>query len=392
MDVVFAATGLPGSREPGDTAAVGARTEEPRDVSSRLTYALSEIAASLARHAPSVAAMASAAGARPASLFERPCPGLTIRHILVPMDGSALAECTLPFAAALGQVFSARITLLRILTVPSGHVDPVDWELARAEAHGQLARFDQQLTASGLTSGVTVMEGRSAEQIIHFAQEHQVDLIVLSSHGEGGLTGWTLSGTAQKVVARTDSSILVVPAYAAGAAHAAPLRFGKILLPLDCSPRAECVLPFAAALAREHGAELLLAHIVPEPELPRRMPPSSEDVALVRRLTERNRLESESYLESVSNDLSAQDVRVRTHAAISAHPSRAILELAEREDVDLIVACAHGATGSARTRYGCTAVPLIQESDRPIVVLQDLAGSVRESTRAEEAARSHAGR
>ena len=318
-------------------------------------------------------------------------PSLTIRHILVPMDGSAVAECALPFAAAVGKALSARITLLRVLTAPSGHVDPVEWELVRAEAHGQLARFDHQLAASGLRSSVAVLEGRPAEQIVHFAQEHQVDLIVLSSHGEGGLTGWMLSSTVQKVVARTQSSILIVPAYAARASPGAELRFGKILLPLDCSPRAECILPFAVAFARTHDAVLVLTHVVPEPELPRRMPPSSEDVVLARRLTERNRLESEQYLRNVSNDLTAQGIRVRTNAVLSTRRSHAILELAEREDVDLIIACAHGATGNANDRYGSTATHLIQRSNRPIVVLQDLAGVVHESTRAQEAVRGHPG-
>jgi nucleotide-binding universal stress UspA family protein len=236
----------------------------------------------------------------------------------------------------------------------------------------------------------SVLEGRSAEQIIHFAEAHHADLIVLSSHGEGGLTGWMLSSTAQKVIARAHGSILIVPAYSDGT-RAAEVRFARILLPLDCSPRAECILPFAAALARAHDAELILAHVVPEPELPRRMPPSPEDVALARRLTDRNRHESEQYLRNVSNDLSAQGIRVRTHAVVSSRRPHTILELAEREDVDLIVACAHGATGSANDRYGSTAAHLIQWSNRPIVVLQDLTGAVREATRAEEAARSHPG-
>jgi nucleotide-binding universal stress UspA family protein len=321
----------------------------------------------------------------------RDCPGLTIRHILVPMDGSAVAECALPFAAALGSVLSARITLLRVLTVPRGHVDPVEWELVRAEAHGHLARLDQQLRTHRLTSTMAVLEGRPAEQIIHFAKAYHVDLIALSTHGEGGLTGWMLSSTAQKVVARTHTSILVVPAYAAEGSRTSERRFGKILLPLDCSPRAECVLPFAASLARAHDAELILIHVVPAPELPRRMPPSSEDVALATRLTDRNRDESEHYLRTVSDDLAAQGVRVQTHAVVATTKPRVILEVAECEDVDLIVACAHGATCEASERYGSTAAYLLQRSNRPIVVLQDLAEAVRHTTPAEEAARGHAG-
>jgi nucleotide-binding universal stress UspA family protein len=145
------------------------------------------------------------------------------------------------------------------------------------------------------------------------------------------------------------------------------------------------------ALARAHDADLVLAHVVPEPELPRRMPPSSEDVALARRLTERNRLESEHYLQNLSNDLSAQGIRVQTNAIVSTRRPHTILELADRDDVDLIVACAHGATGNPNDRYGSTVAHLIQRSSRPIIVLQDLAGAVHESTRAEEAARSHPG-
>jgi nucleotide-binding universal stress UspA family protein len=335
-------------------------------------------------------ASAAFAGRQPGSEGEGECPGLTIRHILVPLDGSAVAECALPFAVALGTVLSARITLLRVLTAPRRHVDPVEWELVRAEAQGQLAQLDQQIRAGGLTSSVMVLEGQPAEQIIHFAQEHHVDLIVLSSHGEGGLTGWMLSSTAQKVAARTHSSLLIVPAYAAECSRTAEVRFGKVLVPLDCSPRAECILPFAAELARAHHAQLILAHVVPEPELPRRMPPSADDLALARRLTERNRHEGESYLRTVSNDLSAQGIRVETHAVVATRRPHTILALAEREGVDLIVACAHGATGKASDRYGSTAAHLLQWSNRPIVVLQDLA-EVHESTRAEEATRSHAG-
>jgi nucleotide-binding universal stress UspA family protein len=344
-----------------------------------------------------IAASGNGAGSReptarpPAIVFDRPARGLAIRHLLVPMDGSALAECVLPFAAAIARVFSARITLLRILTAPGGHIDAVDWELVRAEAHRHLAQLERRLTESGLEVSTAVQEGRPAEQILHFCHESHVDLIVLSSHGEGGLTGWALSSTAQKVVARTHCSVLIVPAYATGATDAVEHRFGKVLLPLDCSPRAECVLPFAAALARAHDAELILAHVVAEPELPRRMPPSSEDVSLARRLTERNRQESEEYLGSVSDDLSQQRLRVRTQAVASTRRPHAIIDMAEREGVDLIIACAHGATGNPTDRYGSMAEHLLHGSSRPVVVLQDLAGELRESNRAAVAAQSHAG-
>lgn len=325
------------------------------------------------------------------------CQGFAIRHLLVPLDGSGLAECALPFAVAVAQALSARITLLRVLELRGGtgtaerHVDPVDWEILRAEAHGQLGNLDADLRARGLFSAVAILEGRSAEQIVCFAREHGVDLIVLSSHGEGGLSGWALSSTAQKVIARAHSSLFIVPAYATDRRRIGDIRFDKILVALDCSLRAECVLPLAQALARTHDAELILGHVVPEPEMPRHMPPSPEDVALAGRITERNRVESERYLNAARERLDSQGVRSQIRIVTSSRRARAIRELAEHENADLVLLSAHGSTGDASERHGSVAARLIQESGRPMIVFQDLGGIARETTRAEEEARGHSG-
>jgi nucleotide-binding universal stress UspA family protein len=322
--------------------------------------------------------------------------GLTIRHVLVPLDGSPLAECALPWAVAVAQALAARVTLLRVLETPalsiasSHHHDTVDWQMRRAEAQGWLARIDRDLRARELTSAGALLEGRPAEQIIDFARAQQVDLVVLSSHGEGGLTGWTLSSTALMVVARTHSSVLIVPAHAAEGRRIGDVRVRRLLVPLDCSPRAECVLPLATALARAHDAELILAHVVPEPEMPRRLPPSAEDLAVVARLTERNRLEAERYLDELRARLLDQKVRVGTRIVVASRRARAIRAMADEADVDLVLVSAHGQTGDARERYGSVAGRLLEEGGRPILVVQDL-GAGRGSTPADEAARSRPG-
>jgi nucleotide-binding universal stress UspA family protein len=312
------------------------------------------------------------------------------------LDSSALAACALPFAAAIARAVSGRITLLRVLEPhrgpgPGRQMDPVEWEIIRAEAHSHLAKFESELEASGLASAVELVQGRAAEQILQFAKEHEVDLIVLSSHGEGGLSSWVLSSTVQKVVARAHTSVLIVPAYAHEAKRIGELRFDKILVPLDCSPRAESILPLATALARAYKSKLILAHIVPEPEMPRRMPPSQEDVALAVQLTERNRREAEHYLSELQHRLVAQGVEPEVRIVESPRRARSIRALAERENVDLVLVCAHGRTGDASERYGGIAARLIQKSGRPVVILQDLAGVIHEATAAEEAARSHPG-
>lgn len=324
------------------------------------------------------------------------CGELTIRHALLPLDGSPLAECALPWAVAVAQALGARMTILRVLERPaissatSHHHDAVDWEMRRAEAQSQLGRIDRDLKARGLTSSVELLEGRPAEQIINFARALHVDLVVLSSHGEGGLTGWALSSTALMVVARTHASLLVVPAHSAEGQRVGELRLRRILVPLDCSPRAECVLPLATALAHAHDAELILAHVVPEPEIPRRLPPSAEDLAVGSQLTERNRLEGERYLGGLRERLGGQHVRVSTRLVVSSRRAHAIRAMADEADVELVMVSAHGRTGDARERYGNVAARLFEQATRPLIVLQDL-GPWPEPTPAEEAARSRPG-
>jgi nucleotide-binding universal stress UspA family protein len=324
------------------------------------------------------------------------CGELTIRHVLVPLDGSPLAECALPWAIAVAQALGARMTILRVLERPifssatSHHHDAVDWEMRRAEAQSQLARIQRDLEARGLTAGVERLEGRPAEQIIEFARAQRVELVVLSSHGEGGLTGWALSSTALMVIARTHCSLLLVPAHRDAEPRVGELRLRRLLVPLDCSPRAECILPFATALARAHDAELILAHVVPEPELPRRLPPSAEDLAVASQLTERNRREGERYLGELRDRLAEQKLRVAVRLVVSSRRARGIRAIADEADVDLVMVAAHGRTGDARERYGGVAARLLEGNRRPTLVLQDLRGE-RELTPTEEAARSRPG-
>jgi nucleotide-binding universal stress UspA family protein len=225
---------------------------------------------------------------------------------------------------------------------------------------------------------------------VTFARTHDVDLVALSTHGEGGLTGWAISSTALMVVARTRASLLVVPAHGATGARIGDLHLDRILVPLDCSPRAECVLPLAAALARAHRAELVLAHVVPEPEMPRRLAPSAEDLAIASQLTARNRAEGERYLRELGERLVTQGHRVVTRIVVSPRRAHAIWGIAEDSAADLVVLSAHGRTADARERCGSVAARLIEESRRPIMILQDL-GTAREPTPAEEAARNRPG-
>lgn len=298
-------------------------------------------------------------------------------HILVPLDGSPLAEGALAHSVALAQAFAARLTLLRVLqrtpeAEPLHFVNALDWRVARAEAQTYLDGLASRLQGAGLSVSTAVAEGEAAERIIEFAQGHGVDLIVISNHGESGLSGWNISSVAQKVVRRAYMSTLIVRAYQATSPDPAGLRYRRLLVPLDGSPRAEYALPLAASLARAQGAELLLAHVVARPALPGRTPPAPEDEALLERLVERSRLEGGRYLQEMGSWLSSEGTSVREALLVGDSVAAALHGLVEDEGVDLVLMTAHGHSGDGRWPYGSVAVSLIARGTTPLLLVQDV--------------------
>ncbi|RPI97695.1 MAG: universal stress protein, partial [Chloroflexi bacterium] len=146
------------------------------------------------------------------------------------------------------------------------------------------------------------------------------------------------------------------------------ISYREIMVPLDGSQRAECVLPLAAALARTSGAQLLLAHVISRPEMPRRMP-TSEDEELAERVVERNREESERYLEQLRTRYA---VNTATRILVDDNVPAALHNLAQQENVDLVVLCAHGYSGEPRWPFGSIANNLINYYDKSMVIVQDL--------------------
>ena len=324
--------------------------------------------------------------------------GLSFDRILVPLDGSPVSERCLPYVRAITRGLpAAQITLLHVLEEPHGiggarRVDAVEWEMLRAERQAYLSGIAARLGSGGVDCKVELAQGTPADQIARFAKRNATDLIVFTSHGDGGIdVEWPLGGTAQKVVSTATTSLFIVPAATTRVEPNDEVHLQRMLLPLDCSRRAECILPAASELARSHDAELVLAHVVAEPELPRRIGPSREDVELARKLVEHNRREAAGYLTEIQNRLAGETGRVRVRLRVSADRTRMLRELAEHESIDLVILSAHGSTGSVQQRYGGVAGQFLQCGFGPVIILQDLAGAAAHQQPAETAP-EHRGR
>lgn len=118
-------------------------------------------------------------------------------RILVPVDGSSLAECVLPHVVAVARACEASITFVRVVesAAASGTeapIDPLAWQVSKAEAQAYLDELCYRL--QGITQPVdtALLEGQPAPRLIEFVRDHDYDLIALSSHGAGGISGWNI--------------------------------------------------------------------------------------------------------------------------------------------------------------------------------------------------------
>jgi nucleotide-binding universal stress UspA family protein len=315
------------------------------------------------------------------------------KRILVPLDSSKLAECVLPHLVAIARICEPEVQLMRVsepfgVTARLRMIDPVDWQIRKAEAESYLAYIAASLQNAGLRVSTHLYDGRPAEQIIEVAHSWNADLILLSSHGQSGLSPWNVSSVVQQVILRANRSLMIIRAYQPVTADLTGLRYRKIFLPLDGSQRAEMPLTLAESLACAHSSEILAAHVVRQPELPRRTSASREDLLLVNQLTKRNQDEAIKYLKDLKSRI---DILIQTKLEVSPSISRSLHQIAEENDVDLTIISAHGYSGDTRWPFGSVGLGFIVYGSTPLLILQDLPTNEIEPTPAEVAAREAKG-
>jgi nucleotide-binding universal stress UspA family protein len=187
----------------------------------------------------------------------------TFSHLLIPLDGSHLAEVAVPVAAVLAQSLNAAVTLFHVIEQDPPQEVHSDRHLTNAaDAEAYLA----QLAAQSFPAEVNVQwhvhtaaVKDVARSIVDHAGEFGAGLVVMCSHGQGGVRDWLYGSIAQQVIAAGQTPALVLPPRD-GRAGFAP---HPLLVPLDGAPEHETGLPAAERLARATGAPIHLLMAIP---------------------------------------------------------------------------------------------------------------------------------
>jgi nucleotide-binding universal stress UspA family protein len=296
-------------------------------------------------------------------------------HILLPLDGSSLAELVLPHAVALSEAFNSKLTLLRVVYKDNDEeqnniVNPMAWQIKKSEAEAYLKSVHNHLAEVNVDSKIKIMEGKPAQQIIDFAQNEGVELIIMSSHGSSGVSAWNINSNVQKVLLRAFVPVMIIRAYQEQAGSLTGLKYQRLFLPLDGSKRAECILPMAKSICSAQDSKVFLTHIIEEPRLPRQTPVSDEVKNIIEQLKDLNFKEAKTYLAQLKEQFEPD--RVETIIESSEKPSITMHNIIDREQIDLVMLSAHGYSGESRWPYGNIALSFIVYGTTPLIIMQDL--------------------
>ena len=270
------------------------------------------------------------------------------KHLLVPLDGSQLAESVLPAVVYLARDTGASVTLLHVIERDAPQEVHGEHHLTNADDAciylGQVAErtFPPEMRLSIVEHVHTVEVGNVAQSIVEHVGEFAPDLIVLCSHGSGGLRDFLYGSIAQQVIALGKTPVLVIEPE--GKMPDAGYR--RTLMPLDGNPDHEQSIPIVTDLVKACGASLHLLVVVPTPDTltPQqaatgRLLPSTTNAIL-----ELAQEDAVAYLRDKLDQLKAEGLTVSAEVA-RGDPTAAIVATAERIGADLIVLGTHGKAG-----------------------------------------------
>jgi nucleotide-binding universal stress UspA family protein len=293
-------------------------------------------------------------------------------HILVPLDGSRLAEVVLPAALPFAAHIGARVTLLHVLERGAPQMVHGEPHLTDARAAEEYLRLTAARHAiEGLAVDVhvhAVKEDDVARGIVEHTRELDADLTALTPHGRGGLRRWLIGSIAQQVLQLGETPVLLVPP--PGPQAPPPFDVQSILVPLNGEEAAEVVLPIALEIARTWHARVSLVQAVPtlatlggNRAASARLTPLAASSAL-----EIERQGAQDYLGGLEKGWPA-DVSI-TIEVLRGDPAEAIVDLLRRAQPDLVVLSTHGRAGLAGLWAASVAPRIIAHAVQPILMVR----------------------
>ena len=275
------------------------------------------------------------------------------RTVIVPLDGSALAERALAPAVTLARREGSAVTILAVAATEVDALGIRHYLLEVARGLG-VGRDDRDVRA--------VVAHNPAHEIVKVARSYSDALICMGSHGRSGVGEALLGSVAEGVLRASAGPVLVVGPHC----RAGKMRFERLVACVDGSAMSEAILPLAASWSRAFDMKLWLTHVI-EPD------------AAVMLAAKQGELSAggadvveDNYLRAMATDIRHQGVVPDWEVLHGDDPAAAIVDHAEAVQASVLALTTHGRTGLARLAIGSTAAKVVRESPCPVLLVRPL--------------------
>ena len=290
-------------------------------------------------------------------------PQILFSRILLATDFSPSSMAALPFAVAIARRFGSKLYLAHVISAEAFSVVPLSeldsaLENIRAHVEEQMAALRAMALLSGITHEVLVESGDIWPVLSAMVEKHNIDLIVIGSHGRRGIEKLLLGSTAEEILRLAPNPVLIVgPESSVSPEAETSLR--RILYATDFSSESEPAMHYAYHLSREYGASLVFLHVV-EDAWKEPLSTSMQPADFFRlRLLENHWAFEETGIEP--------EIRVEF-----GQRADSILEVAEKLQIDLIVLGVRGTSHPRITAHlpGPTAYDVVSRARCPVLVVR----------------------
>ncbi len=298
---------------------------------------------------------------------------MPITKIIVPLDGSPLAQRVLPYSRSLALRLEVPVELLHV-------IDPVSLMpsvVAKSPLYDDVLSVERQKTIDylkkvarffldSLAVGWSVEIGDPAEGIIRKAASQSGSLIAMATHGRSGVQRWLLGSVADKVLRMAANPLFLVRAKEMKIAEEVSLK--KVVVPLDGSPLAEKALPYIVELAKKMNLEVLLIRVW---GLPATTYFGSADYETpdLKRIAEEITAEAKSYLERKAEQLKREGLATVSQVLLPGNAAQEIINFARQTPDSLVAMCTHGRSGLRRLVPGSITDRVVRHSGDPVLVV-----------------------
>ncbi|MBI4339062.1 MAG: universal stress protein [Chloroflexi bacterium] len=298
-------------------------------------------------------------------------------RILVPLDGSTLAEGVLPVARRFAVALQAQVHLLSIVdqemveslsTSLRGRYTPRPAGELTDLADTYLRRVAEGLGVPPEQVRFSALVDRVPEAIVAEAERQPDTLIAMSTHGRSGFGRFLLGSVADKVLHTTHAPLLLYRPRN-GESNEATSEVATVVVPLDGSALAEQALPHVAALARALRLQVLLLRVT-SPMSTAFASDAESDAAYYSDLNQMLRQEAEAYLAAKARQLKEQGLGAVTTREMFGYAASTIVDVVRETPGSFVAISTHGRSGLRRWALGSVANRVVANAGAPVLVIR----------------------